>query len=61
MNRRSRPRQQRTTSKTRRAPASRQAHRHYIDLRVGLLDSERDIDPAEYARQCRRLARIAGV
>ena len=50
-----------TRRKIRRAPASRQAQRHYLELRAGLLDSERDLDPAEYARQCRRLARIAGV
>ena len=46
---------------TQNEPASRQRHRHYTELRAGLLDTRRDIDPAEYARECRRLARIAGV
>lgn len=56
-----RNRQKYTRRKIRRAPASRQAHRHYTELRAGLLDTRRDIDPAEYARECRRLARLAGV
>ena len=56
-----RSRHQHTQRKVGRSPASRQAQRHYLELRAGLLDSERDIDPTEYARQCRRLARIAGV
>lgn len=54
-------RDQHTPRKVGRSPASRQAQRHYIDLRAGLLHSERDLDPAEYARQCRRLAKMAGV